>query len=366
MRFRSRALQRLALLAREIVHLQLLIALEGGDPSEELATDTKKGGEAPFLVGGQAVMEGVMMRTPHSYAIAVRHARGELVTTQVAIQPPAERRHYWRWPLLRGLATLGQAMALGVRALRFSSDQLMDGLDLEGREAGQEAPAEAGASVPDPPKKEISSLAIGLSVAGSLIFFIAFYKFLPLLVAHAVSRAVPAFNNQILFNLVDGSVRILLFVLFLLSLSLFRDIRRVYQYHGAEHKVVYNFESGQPVDVEHAQTFTTLHPRCGTSFMIVIMLIAMAVYMLVPVHGFVAQLLVRIALLPLIAGLSYEVIRYAAKHNGSVFAWLARPGLWLQRVTTQPPDASQLECSIRALGEAMALEAEQGGPLVIA
>lgn len=345
---------RLRRFLREARHLQLLVALESG--------------ESEILVGGQAVMEGVMMRAPHSYAVAVRQADGSIATTTMPLVRPSEKNRIWGWPVLRGLATLGQAMSLGVRALRFSSDTL-----LVEEETAKAAPAPSAVSAasaeaaPEGGKKkgEVSSTGMIVSVAFSLLFFIAFYKFLPLLAATGLEHRYPAFRGQIMFNLVDGVIRIVLFLLFIAGMALFKDIRRVYQYHGAEHKVVFNFESGQPVDVEHARTFTTLHPRCGTSFMIVIMVIAMAVYILIPVHGFVAKLLVRIAALPLIAGLSYEVIRYAAKHNGSFFALLSRPGLWLQRITTQTPSDDQLECSIHALSQAMDLERSQGGQLVI-
>jgi uncharacterized protein YqhQ len=323
--------------AREALHMQLLIALESG--------------ESEILVGGQAVMEGVMMRAPHSYAVAVRRADGTISTTTRPLVRPSERHRIWGWPMLRGLATLGQAMALGVRALRFSSELVM------ADEGGAQAEAKPG---------EVGRWGLIASIAASVIFFIAFYKFVPLLAATEAARLWPAFGGQIAFNLVDGVVRIALFLAFIGGLALLPDIRRVYEYHGAEHKVVFNYESGQPVDVEHARAFTTLHPRCGTSFMIVIMLIAMAVYIAIPATTFWMRFGARIALLPVIAGLSYEVIRFGAKHSRSVFALLARPGLWLQRITTVEPGDAQLECSIRALETAMALEKDQGGPLVIA
>lgn len=340
---------RLRRFLREARHLQMLVALESG--------------ESEILVGGQAVMEGVMMRAPHSYAVAVRQADGSIATTTMPLTRPSERHRIWGWPVLRGLATLGQAMSLGVRALRFSSDSLL--ADEAESPVLPVTAAQHEATEDGKKKGEVSSTGMIVSVAFSLLFFIAFYKFLPLLAATGLEHHYPLFRGQIMFNLVDGVIRIALFLLFIAGMALFNDIRRVYQYHGAEHKVVFNFESGQPVDVEHARTFTTLHPRCGTSFMIVIMVIAMAVYILIPVHGFLPKLLVRIAALPLIAGLSYEVIRYAAKHSGSFFALLSRPGLWLQRITTQAPSDDQLECSIRALREAMELERSQGGQLVI-
>jgi uncharacterized protein YqhQ len=157
-----------------------------------------------------------------------------------------------------------------------------------------------------------------------------------------------------------------IFLTFLFLLSLMKDIRRVFEYHGAEHKVVFNYESGKPVNVETAQTFKTFHPRCGTSFLLVVMTISMIVYALVPVDGFLAKFLVRIALLPVITGVSYELIRFAAKRQGTLMGMLSVPGLWLQRITTKPPDDSEAAVAIRALEGAMALEKSQGGELVIA
>ena len=332
--------RRVAAFVRQAIHLQLLIALESG--------------ESDILVGGQAVMEGVMMRAPHSYAVAVRRPDGSLVTTTRPLVRPSERHGYWNWPMLRGLATLGQAMALGVRALRFSSDHALDDAP------ATDAPVESASA-----KGEVTNWAMVASIALSLLFFIAFYTFVPLVASTEMQRHWAWFGGQIAFNLADGLIRIALFLLFIGGLALLPDIRRLYQYHGAEHKVVFNFESGRPVDVPNARSFTTLHPRCGTSFMIVIMLIAMALYILIPAHTFWMRFGLRIALLPVIVGLSYEVIRYGAKHSQSLFALMARPGLWLQRITTQEPTDDQLECSIRSLDEAMHLEKSQGGTLVI-
>ena len=158
----------------------------------------------------------------------------------------------------------------------------------------------------------------------------------------------------------------LIFLAFLYGISRWKDIRRVFEYHGAEHKVVFNYESGKPVTVENARPFTTFHPRCGTSFLLVVMVISIGVYALIPFDGFLLKFVSRMALLPLIAGLSYELIRFAAKHRGSFLAVLTTPGLWLQRITTQPPADDQLAVAIHALEGAMALEKAQGGELVVA
>ncbi len=200
----------------------------------------------------------------------------------------------------------------------------------------------------------------------SLGMFIFMYKFIPLYGATKLMGIFPALSGRIPFNLTDGVIRMLVFVLFMFALSLMKDIRRVFEFHGAEHKVVFNFESGQPVTVENAQKFTTFHPRCGTSFLFVVIIVSIVFYTFIPFDGFLAKLLCRIALLPLITGVSYELIRFAAKRRGSVLSTMTAPGLWLQRITTKPPADDQAAVAIRALEGAMALEEQQGGQLVIA
>jgi len=324
-------------LAKLAAATQLLPAMEGG---EEL------------LVGGQAVIEGVMMRSPHAYCIAVRKPDGSIATHRETIHRPSERHKIFRYPVLRGLGTLGQALTLGVKSLKFSADTAL-------------AEEQAG-KAEDGKKAEISPWLMTANIVFSLGFFIVFYKFIPLVLTTALKERVPLVGNHFVFNFVDGIIRIVLFVAFLLVLSRWKDIHRVFEYHGAEHKTVFNFESGQAVNLENARRFITLHPRCGTSFMIVIMLISMAVYTLIPFDSFAARMITRIVSLPLIAGVSYELIRFAAKHQGTLWAALVAPGLWLQKITTQEPADDQLEIAIHALDQAMALEKQNGGELVIA
>jgi uncharacterized protein YqhQ len=317
--------------------LQLLPALEGGDQT---------------LIGGQAVLEGVMMRSPHAWAIAVRKASGEIVSRSEPLDRPSDRRPWLGWPLIRGVAMLGQAMSLGVRALRFSANVALDEALPQGEEEKK--------------KPEITGWMMALNLIFSLAFFIFLYKFVPLVATTKLAALVPSFRSQIAFNLVDGAIRMALFLLFIWGISLWADIRRVYQYHGAEHKTVFAFESGDPLSIAAAQKFSTFHPRCGTSFLMTVMLIAILVFTLIPVTTFWARFAVRVALLPLIAGISYEILRFAARHRGSLFALLTQPGLWLQRVTTQPPEDGMVECAISALDQSMALERQRGGELVVA
>ena len=308
------------------------------------------------LVGGQAVMEGVMMRAPHSYATAVRRPDGQVVIDERPLPKLSEKYPAFRLPILRGIGTLGQAMALGIKALRFSADVAM------------QAEAEASGEPAGGRRKggELPGWVLALNLAFSFAFFIALYKFVPLWITTKLEGIYPELHNQLLFNAVDGIIRVAIFLAFLWLISRWADIRRVFEYHGAEHRVVFNFESGMPVNIGNARLFSTWHPRCGTSFLLVVMLVSVAVYAVIPAHGFLERMAVRVLALPLIAGLSYEVIRYAARRRGSLLALFTAPGLWLQRITTQPPSDSQTEVAIIALEHAMALEKQQGGELVIA
>jgi uncharacterized protein YqhQ len=325
---------------RFFVAVQLLPALEGGEET---------------LVGGQAVLEGVMMRSPHAWGIACRKPSGAMSVHSEPLERLSEKHKWMAWPVVRGVITLGHAMTLGFRALKFSANVALEELQ----------PASEPAQ-PEKKKFEISGWIAAVNIIFSVGFFIFMYKYLPLLAATELKKVNPALGGQVMFNLVDGIIRLTLFLLFIGLTALWPDIRRVYQYHGAEHKTVFAFEGGDPLDTPSVQKYSTYHPRCGTSFLMTVMIISILVYMLFPVTTFWARFALRIALLPVITGISYEVIRFAAKHRGSLFAFMTAPGLWLQRITTQPPSDSQAETAIIALEEAMALEKQHGGELVIA
>jgi uncharacterized protein YqhQ len=324
---------------RLFTHIQLMPILESGEET---------------LVGGQAVIEGVMMRAPHSYCVAVRRPDGQIVTEEKPLARMSEMHRIFKYPVVRGVGTLYQAMKLGLTALKFSANAML----------GTEAPEAAKAEKVE--KKEIPNWAISLNLVVSLAFFIFMYKFVPLFAVTSLGRVYPVLNGRIAFNAADGVIRIAIFLAFLFFISRMKDIHRVFEYHGAEHKVVFNYESGKPVNVQNAQSFTTFHPRCGTSFLMVVMVVSMVFYTLIPFAGFGMKLLSRVVLLPVIAGVSYELIRYAARRQGSFLATLAAPGLWLQRITTKPPSDEQAKVAIHALEGAMALEKSQGGELVIA
>ena len=346
--------------AKFLAAVQLLPALESGEET---------------LVGGQAVLEGVMMRSPHAWAIACRKPSGEVVTMSEPLARPSEKHKWMAWPIVRGVMTLGYAMNLGYRALRFSANVAIEDV-MESEEATRTVPQLAPAGPPRLPPQlpsgnreqaaTLSNWLAAVNIVVSLAFFIFMYKYIPLLAATELKKIDPALGGRIAFNLVDGVIRLGLFLLFIWGVSLWKDIRRVYEYHGAEHKTVFAFENGDPLTTAAVQKYSTYHPRCGTSFLMTVMLISIGFYMLVPFTTFWARFASRLVLLPVIAGVSYEIIRFAAKHRGSLFALMTAPGLWLQRITTQPPSDAQAECAIVALDHAMSLEKEHGGELVIA
>ena len=340
-------MKRLGIFGRFLAACQLLPALESGEET---------------LVGGQAVLEGVMMRSPHAWGIAVRKASGEMVTHSEPLERPSEKHKWMGWPFIRGVITLGHAMALGFRALRFSANVALE----EGTPKEQK-------------KFEISGWMLAVNLIFSIGFFIFMYKYLPLQATSLLQQQYPILSNNVLFGLVDGVIRIIIFLLFIWGVSRMKDIHRVFEYHGAEHKTVFAFESGQPVTILAAQSFSTYHPRCGTSFLMTVMIISMIVFAVIPASSFGMRFAQRIVLLPVIAGVSYELIRFAAtllrrQYDGAVLPWwrsglfllMTRPGMWLQRITTQLPEDAQVECAIRALDEAMTLEKQRGGELVIA
>jgi|SRR5579863_8167855 len=324
---------------RLTAHLQMLPVFENGP----------EGGEET-LIGGQAVMEGVMMLAPHSCCIAVRNPQGEIITHEHSVTKIADKYPIFKYPVFRGLGRIGQTMALGARATKFSfNTALAPELATDGNKSG-----------------EISSNMLTLGFVFAFLVFIFLYKFVPLYLATQIGHHVSALSSRFAVNMTDGLIRIGILLVYLFVLSLPNDMRRIFQYHGAEHKVVFNYESGNPLSVENAQKFTTYHPRCGTCFLLVMLVIAMLVNALLPIDGFAAKLIARIALLPLTIGLSYELIRFAARRQGTLMGMLTRPGLWLQRITTKQPDDSQAAVAVHALQGAMELEAKQGGTLVIA
>lgn len=288
-------------------------------------------------IGGQAVIEGVLMRAPRSMAIAVRRPDGEIVVKRDRVTPLSERFPLVKLPLVRGAVALFSSLVIGIKALNFSANEAL----AEGEK-----------------KEEISSLAMGGTMAVALLFGILLFFILPL---YLTKLLVPVIgDSNLVFNLVDGVIRVMVFLLYIYSISRMRDIQRVFQYHGAEHKSIFAFEAGQPLTVENVRRFSRLHPRCGTSFLLIVMLVSILIFSLIPkLWPFYMKAGARIVLLPLIAGVSYELLKWSAKHDTSpLVRFLIAPGLALQRLTTREPDDDQVEVAIRSMEEALE---ENGG-----
>jgi uncharacterized protein YqhQ len=393
--------------------------------------------ERDLIVGGQAVIEGVMMRTPNAYAIAVRKADGSIVNTAAKLPKMGDKYPLLKWPVLRGGAVLIQSMGLGIKALNFSANEAF----ADAQEAEQEETVQVAALTPaviegegdfagitgavpglipiptqrrakDEMKKGGTAAAAG-SIAFAMFFNVLLFIVAPLLLTNALFNAAgwanatpPAASAQqqsqanststattnsdaassninaqaesqawysraygsvrtylhpvrpsVAFNLIDGMIRMAFFLIMIFSFSLLKDIRRVFEYHGAEHKTVFNWEAGLPLTVANARIQPRQHPRCGTSFLMVVMLVSIVLFSIIKFDSLVYNMLVRIALIPLVAGLSYEIIRLSAKKEGGIFFKLITlPGVWLQNITTKEPDDEQLEVAIEALKESLKLE----------
>ena len=353
-----------------------------------------------LIVGGQAVMEGVMMRTPSAYAIACRKADGTIVSTSEVLPKWSDRHKWLNLPVLRGGATLIQSMALGIKALNFSAEVAHGDADaqeekvkvsnfetvpalVDGTMDENFTKARVKVTMPEKPAAKKPAKAAGAvgSIAFALFFNALLFVAAPLLLTNVLFIALgwaqsPALSadaawrqtalayiweikpiSWIAFNLIDGVVRMLFFITMIFSMSYMKDIRRVFEYHGAEHKTVFTWEKDLDLTAANAKLQRRQHPRCGTSFLMVVMLVAIVLFSVIKFDALWLNLLVRIALMPVVAGLSYEIIRYAAKKESSaIFKFMTLPGIWLQNITTQEPDKEQLEVAITALKESLKLE----------
>jgi uncharacterized protein YqhQ len=286
-------------------------------------------------IGGQAVLEGVMMRGPSNWALAVRKSNGEIAELNRAITSPMARHRIFRLPVIRGVIALGESLAIGFRALAISANYAAQEEDDEGEV-----------------QTELSRGAILFAFAIAIGFAIALFKVTPAL----ITSWLPIETTGT-FVVVEGLIRVTLFLAYLLLISLLPDLRRVFQYHAAEHKAINALEAGDELEPERVQGYSLIHPRCGTAFLLWVMVIAIFVFAFFGQPVWYWLIASRILLLPVIAGIAYELIRFAGKHqeNRALMTLLA-PGLWLQRLTTREPTLDQIEVSIRALKEVLRLE----------
>jgi uncharacterized protein YqhQ len=290
-------------------------------------------------IGGQAVLEGVMMRGPSNWAVAVRKPDGQIAEVCRPIQSVMKRHWFFRLPVIRGVIALGESLAIGFRALSISAQYAAQ------EEAGSEAEAEEI-------QTELSRGALFFAFAVAIAFAVLLFKVTPALITNWLPIETTGW-----FVIVEGLIRVTLFIAYLSLISLLPDLRRVFQYHAAEHKAINAYEAGEELEPEIVQRYSLIHPRCGTAFLLWVMVIAIFVFAFFGRPHWYWLIATRILLLPLIAGIAYELIRFAGRHTGNRFLMaLLAPGLWLQRLTTREPTLDQLEVSIRALRDVLALE----------
>lgn len=290
-------------------------------------------------IGGQAVIEGVMMKAPGGWSVAVRGPQGNIALKTVRTKAPAG---FLKLPLVRGVIALGQALSIGIKAIEFS-----------GAIAYQEEKGE----------KPLSPLSMGLSIGTAILLAAALFVVLPLFLTKLTGNVVQSVStNSLLFNLVDGVIRVAVFLLYVFSIGLWKEMRRIYEYHGAEHKVIYAYEAGEELTVENAKKYKPYHPRCGTSFLLIVMVISILVFSFIPQSwSFLAKALSRLVLIPAIAGISYEILRLSARlKDNPIMGVMVLPGLLLQRLTVREPDNAQIEVALTAMSEVLKLESGEG------
>ena len=305
--------------------------------------NNKKELKIDFAVGGQAVIEGVMMRSPAFITVSVRNEQGEIKSKDNPFKSVTKRIKFLGLPFVRGVVGLVEMMIVGMKALNFSANVFAGETD-------------------DENKTKKQKIAEGILLGSSFIFAIALslflFKFVPLWITEFLSTLYTPIKNSFLYNLIDGVLKTSFFILYIVIISLMPSIKRVFEYHGAEHKSIFAYEKGLPLIVENAKIQSRYHPRCGTSFILIVFMISILMYTLLPRNpDFMTSFTQRLILLPLIAGVSYEFLKWTAKHiDNKWVSWATKPGLMFQRLTTREPDDKQLEVALHALNSALELE----------
>jgi uncharacterized protein YqhQ len=290
-------------------------------------------------IGGQAVIEGVMMKSSGNWTVAVRDQSGgiHLKRERLSILP-----RFFKIPLIRGVVALFQAVALGIRAIEFSASKAYS----------------------EETEQNLSSFSIAVTISVSLLLSVGLFILMPLYATKLLGLVLPHIsNNSLLFNFTDGVIRVCVFLLYVVLIGVWKEMARIFMYHGAEHKVIHAYEKGMELTVGNVKQYSTLHPRCGTSFLMIVMVVSILVFSFIPQHWqFLYKFLSRVILIPLIAGSSFELLKLSSRlKDNPVMNLMIQPGLLLQRLTTREPDEAQIEVAIRALTEVLKLEEENAG-----
>lgn len=298
-------------------------------------------------IGGQAVIEGVMMRGPKKYAVALKKYNGNVILDKGNVTSVKDKVKILNLPILRGIVSFFESMSLGMKTLIYSADYF----DMEEKSTEDKfvVSKEEEMSVEERAKVDRQQgWVVFVSLLLAIVFCVAVFFILPTFVASLFFNNVDL-NDRIWFNVIEGGMRIALFFIYLFLISLMNDVKRVFEYHGAEHKTINCFEAGEEVTVENVKKYSRFHPRCGTSFIFVVMLISIIVFAFFKSDNLILTILERIVLLPVVAGISYEIISFFGKLKGKLGRALAMPGMWFQCFTTREPDDLQIFIAITAL-----------------
>lgn len=309
-----------------------------------------------FAIGGQAVIEGVMMRSPNFVTVAVQKKDGSIKVKVTQFTSLVKRVKLFKLPLIRGVVNLCEMMVVGLNALNFSAEEYAEDFETEEEKAASKKAREASQ------KKNITTIvSMGLSLVLSLAIGLFFFKFIPLLITEQLRAYFPFIaNNYVVFNLIDGTIRIAIFIGYIGALSLFPSFRRIFEYHGAEHMSIHAYEQNLELTPHNIKPFSPRHPRCGTSFLMAVFIVSIVVYSIVPRNPiFWLNLVQRIAMLPLIAGIGYEILKWSAKHvKHPIVKLVTIPGIATQYITTKTPDEAQIKVAIASLKKALESEVE--------
>ena len=305
---------------------------------------------AKSVIGGQAVIEGVMMRNKNQLAVAVRKADGRIVVKKEILTSLFYKHSFFKLPFIRGVTNLIDTLVIGIKTLNWSADQALD--DEEAREEKKEKKelrAENKNQKTQKNKKNLSTWHLVGTLTFALLFSALLFVVLPLYLTRFFTE-----SQGLIFNLIDGLIRIAIFLIYIAAISLFSDVRRVFQYHGAEHKSVYCYEAGKKLTPKNVQTYSCLHPRCGTTFILLVLVISIILFSFITHPSWIVKFGVRILFIPLIAALSYELLQFGGRHfSNPVVKFFVAPGLLLQRMTTRKPTKAQIEVAIAALKAVM-------------
>ncbi|MDR3239681.1 MAG: DUF1385 domain-containing protein [Clostridiales bacterium] len=310
-------------------------------------------GVKPTLIGGQAVMEGVMMRGRKMYAMAVRLPDQTVQVVKKDLFPITDRYPILKWPVLRGIVAFIDSMVTGMRIITQSAEMITEGIPEE------EEPSKWEKYLTKKFGDKLNEYILYISVGVALIFAIFLFMLLPVWIGHFFNPILQ--NNTWALGIIEGLIRILIFLIYVYLISLSKEIKRVYQYHGAEHKTINCFEHQEELCVENVKKHSRLHKRCGTSFLLIVMLMAMIVFIFVQTDVIWMRFISRIILVPVIAGLSYEVIKWAGRNDNTFVNAISFPGLCLQKITTAEPDDGMMETAIAAMKGVLESEPEQSG-----